>query len=109
MANFFLKLKLVVWKNLIVRKRHKFLTIFEILMSAILFMILAIVQSKLPDMQNNHVDHVEYPETELLDDSTTPYSLFYAPQNSKIDELMNEVQSNFNIQPNNFGKLDHIY
>lgn len=76
-------------------------------MSAILFMILAIVQSKLPEMQNNHIDYAEYPEKEILEADSSSYSLFYAPQNSKIDELMDKVQLNFRIQPNNFGKFGH--
>jgi hypothetical protein len=93
------KFGLVMWKNLLLRKRHWIVTSFEIVIPVVLFILAAVIQSQLgtPDVIN--VSAKYFPirnESEV-----TSYILYfckktvlYAPNNDFTSSIMDNVTSN---------------
>lgn len=99
MGSFLLKLRLIVWKNFIIRKRHKILTIFEIVMPILLFIILPIVQMSIDLNLSYNNETTYYSEREL--NTTDKIDLFYAPNTSDVNEIMMKAKSS--TRTNIFG------
>ena len=106
MTTFFRKLSLVLWKNLIIRKRHWLLTIFEIVIPTLLFIMLAAVRS---DMTASTDDfHPEsyspvWSESQLIESKHIP-TLLFAPAHNFTTRLVKEVAKELRLK----GKCNFI-
>ncbi|GLV40132.1 ATP binding cassette subfamily A member 3 [Carabus blaptoides fortunei] len=89
MANFLLKLKLVIWKNYIIRKRHWLLTIFEILMSVLIFLLLAYVKKEIPEFNKEYINTTTYHDVQLLKPPIV--DILYAPDRPEIHAFMERI------------------
>jgi len=93
------KFGLVVWKNLLLRKRHWIVTSFEIVIPVVLFILAAVIQSQLGSPDVIHVSANYFPiENEdevtcnILYNCNKP--LLYAPNISFTSSIMGNVTSN---------------
>jgi ATP-binding cassette subfamily A (ABC1) protein 3 len=94
------KLWLILWKNLIIRKRHWILTLIEMVIPVLLFIVVAVVRSEIGP-SNDELHPVEYydiwTEDRIIKQSTTSLSdsslLLYAPQNNFTTKMMTVVSS----------------
>jgi len=92
------KFGLVVWKNLLLRKRHWIVTSFEIVIPVALFILAAVIQSQL---QTSAVSHVSANYRPIQnEDKVTSYissvrnrTVLYAPNNAFTSSIM-DVTSN---------------
>jgi hypothetical protein len=94
------KFGLIVWKNLLLRKRHWIVTSFEIVIPVVLFILIAVIRSQLksPDVVVN-VSANYFPIQE--ENEVTSYisyfcknTVLYAPNNSFANCIMGNVTSN---------------
>lgn len=90
MSNFLLKFKLVLWKNYIIRKRHWLLTIFEILMSVLIFLLLAYVKTSVPDFNKEYINTTTYHDVRHLRPPIV--NILYAPDTPEIHDFMEKVR-----------------
>jgi len=87
---------LVVWKNLLLRKRHWIVTSFEIVIPVVLFILAAVTQSQL---QTSAVVHVSANYRPIQKESgVTSYissvcdnTVLYAPNNDFTRSIMNAM------------------
>lgn len=98
-----LKLKLILWKNFIIRKRHWFLTCCEVLFPVSLFLLVAYGRSQMSLIGKKTVESVSYGQ---LYYSTNIYSnymslenrrLLYVPDTDFVNDLMTSVRFKLNI------------
>lgn len=105
------KFGLVMWKNLLLRKRHWIITSCEIVIPVALFILAAVTQSQLKSSDDNpsDVNHVapEYFPIKKEDNVTSYINLMcnttvlYAPNNNFTSCIMGSVTSNGSVF---FGK-----
>lgn len=100
------KFGLVVWKNLLLRKRHWIVTSFEIVIPVALFILAAVIRSQLRSPDVTHVSANYFPiqnednvTSNILGHCNT--TVLYAPNNTCTSSIMNNVT--FNDRPS-FGK-----
>lgn len=100
-------LSVVIWKNLLIRKRHWFLTIIEVCLPIILFLVIAFIRSKVPDLSK-----VELPET-IYPSKTLQYKIdvgntvvYYAPNDSFHGNIMKRVQEKLQLPNHNIKGFD---
>jgi hypothetical protein len=92
------KFGLVMWKNLLLRKRHWIVTSFEIVIPVVLFILAAVIQSLLqtPDI------NVSAKYSPIRNESEMTYyiwryckeAVLYAPNNNFTSSIMDNVTSN---------------
>lgn len=89
------KLGLVIWKNLVLRKRHWIVTSFEIVIPVVLFILAAVIRSLIRSSDVNLTPaqyfHVEDEESLRLYLKFYDSSLLYAPNNSFTRYIMDDV------------------
>jgi len=100
------KFGLVVWKNLLLRKRHWIVTSFEIVIPVALFILAAVIQSQLRSPDVIHVSANYFPiqkEKEVTNNILyhCNETLLYAPNDTFTSLIMDTVTSNV---PASFGK-----
>jgi len=90
------KFSLVVWKNLLLRKRHWIVTSFEIVIPVVLFILAAVIQSQLGPLDAIGVSTEYFPITNectigqyILDYCDGP--VLYAPDNDFTTGIMGYV------------------
>jgi ATP-binding cassette subfamily A (ABC1) protein 3 len=89
------KLYLVVWKNLIIRRRHWILTLIEIVIPVLLFIVVAAVRSNTVS-SDDELHPKQYFEsltdTEIISETylslSNSYSLMYAPNSVPATVIM---------------------
>jgi len=86
------KFGLVMWKNLLLRKRHWIVTSFEIVIPVVLFILAAVIQSQLesesPDVSANYFPiRNEYAVTSYIWDSCDK-TVLYTPNNDFTSRIM---------------------
>lgn len=118
MSYFFRKWQVLMWKNLIVRTRHWFLTIFEIVIPILLFSALAWMrQNDIIGQKAHEVKEQIYPmyaEQEINDYSFIYHGmvkLAYAPDTPFTQDIIKELNKTFIaqlIKAKKFGKF-YIY
>jgi hypothetical protein len=92
------KFGLVMWKNVLLRKRHWVVTSFEIVIPVALFILAAVIQAQLRTSEVNQVSakYFEIDDEHLV----TRYIRFcdqpvlYAPNNSFTSRIMGNVTPN---------------
>lgn len=97
MANILRKFRLMLWKNILVRRRHWILTLFEFLLPVLLFVLLVFIRT-----QTGGTLGTEYiTDATIYDPDPERYivgqinfhKIAYTPNNSFTYELMEKVKS----------------
>ncbi|KAJ8925956.1 hypothetical protein NQ315_009809 [Exocentrus adspersus] len=100
----FTQLKVVVWKNFIIRKRHWLLTIIESILPILLFLLIAYGRSKISGLNKVEVTEVTYNEPHGIpyrDLDVDQTMLYYTPDTEFYEDLMKRVQVKFQMYNNN--------
>ncbi|PNF40610.1 ATP-binding cassette sub-family A member 3 [Cryptotermes secundus] len=99
------KLWLVLWKNLIIRRRHWILTSIEIVIPVLLFIVVAVVRSEIgpsDDVLHPMQYYDIWTEDTIIEQSMTSLSdtslLLYAPHNNFTKRMMTVVSSRLKKQ-----------
>ncbi|XP_066249197.1 phospholipid-transporting ATPase ABCA3-like [Euwallacea similis] len=114
------QLKVILWKNLIIRKRHWFLTICEALVPVLLFLLIAYGRSKITGLSKRHIVDVTYSERYPISYDYHNINLeeaqwYFTPLDEYFREIVRGVQEKFQIINNNIrgfptqGKLLEAY
>lgn len=94
-----LKLKVVIWKNLIIRRRHWLLTTFESLLPVVVFFLIAYVRSQIKGYNKTIVDHptynIEQPINYMYGEFST---LLYVPNTPYYEDLIHRTVVKFQLQ-----------
>ncbi|XP_044266047.1 phospholipid-transporting ATPase ABCA1-like [Tribolium madens] len=98
----FQHLKLILWKNLVIRKRHWLLTLTEILIPILLFTLVAYGRSKISGMNKQIITYPTYYRENTLDEiyshlDVGELQLWYAPYNNFTENIIKKVQETFQI------------
>lgn len=101
-ASLCLKLKVVLWKNLIIRKHHWFLTILEVAIPVVLFVLIAYSRAKIDSLGKEYVATPSYTTPLTTQDFyyqkfTHGTKIYYAPNTDFLSSLFRNVQLKFNI------------
>lgn len=84
-----LKLKVVVWKNLIIRRRHWLLTTFESLLPVAVFFLVAYARSQIKGLHKIEIKDPTYNDPEDINSVSLGYiNLFYVPESEFYDDLI---------------------
>lgn len=93
------QLKLILWKHLLIRKRHFILTTCEALLPLLLFALIAYMRSKVGNLQKvefpNATIHNPVEIDEYFDVGGTV--VYYTPQNTFNDDLISRIQEHSQI------------
>ncbi|XP_045460948.1 ATP-binding cassette sub-family A member 2-like isoform X2 [Harmonia axyridis] len=114
------QLRLVLWKNSLIRKRHWVLTLFEILLPVLLFILVSYSRSKISGIAKQEITEPTYSQPihlsergeiqyTVIDISSTLF--FYAPSNNFTDELIKRLQEKLQVHSNeifNFSSKEHL-
>lgn len=98
-----LKLKLVLWKNFIIRKRHWFLTCCEVVFPVSLFLLVAYARSQMNIIGKKTTESVSYGQLYHSTDIITSYVdlenrlLLYAPDTNFTNELIMNARVKLNV------------
>lgn len=105
MLNIIHKFQLIMWKNLLIRKRHWLLTAFEIAIPILLFLLVAYVRGQIPDLgrQEYNETTIYKPNTmkDILQDFPAKTVVLYSPNEPFHNKLMETVRLKLAI-PNGF-------
>ncbi|XP_060517032.1 ATP-binding cassette sub-family A member 2-like isoform X2 [Cylas formicarius] len=100
-----LQLKVVLWKNLIIRRRHYFLTLCEALVPILLFLLIAYGRSKISGLNKTEVSDVTYNEKIEINptfQSINAESLvLYTPNDFYFEDIMHRMQEKLELVNNN--------
>ncbi|XP_050295915.1 phospholipid-transporting ATPase ABCA3-like isoform X2 [Anthonomus grandis grandis] len=94
------QLKVVLWKNWIIRKRHWILTLFESFVPVLLFILVAYGRSNITSLSKKHVVNVTENEKIPILYEQNPFNLaetyfLYTPDNPYFNDIMHRVQEKF--------------
>ncbi|XP_066148940.1 phospholipid-transporting ATPase ABCA3-like isoform X2 [Euwallacea fornicatus] len=114
------QLKVILWKNLIIRKRHWFLTICEALIPVLLFLLIAYGRSKITGLNKRHIVNVTYNKKYPIDYDFHNINLgdtqwYFTPLDEYFWDIIRGVQEKLQIINNNIqgfptqGKLMEAY
>lgn len=103
------QLRLVLWKNSLIRKRHWVLTLFEILLPILLFILVSYSRSKISGIAKQEIVDPTYSEPihmsekgeiyyTVIDISSTLF--FYCPSNNFTDELIQRLKVKLQVHSN---------
>lgn len=104
-----LKLKVVLWKNLIIRKRHWLLTIFETLLPVTIFFLIAYARSQIKGLHKIKVEFPTYNELSSIEYNTINGHLLYVPQSEFYDNIIHKVVVKFQIQSDSKYIIIYIF
>lgn len=99
MSRVLLKLRLILWKNLIIRKRHWLLTIFEIVIPVLLCIVNLFLTSIIP---KPYIPETTYYNARDVKHFEGRIQLYYAPNYTEVDKFMSEVDAR--LTPHEFSK-----
>lgn len=88
MARLWLKLRLILWKNLIIRKRHWLLSILEIVIPVLLCLGSIFLTSLIP---KPYISETAYYTPKTIDFHDGNVRLYYAPNTPAIKKFMADV------------------
>jgi ATP-binding cassette subfamily A (ABC1) protein 3 len=96
------ELKLILWKNLLIRKRHWLLTLTEILIPILLFTLIAYGRSKISGLNKIEIRDPTYHEKSEIDEifahlGVGEISLWYSPYTDFTESIIQRVQDKFQI------------
>jgi ATP-binding cassette subfamily A (ABC1) protein 3 len=96
------ELKLILWKNLLIRKRHWVLTLTEILIPTLLFTLIVYGRSKVSGLNKIEIKDPTYHEKSEIDKiyarlGVGEMSLWYSPYTDFTEGIIKIVQEKFQI------------
>lgn len=97
------QLKVVIWKNSVIRKRHWFLTIVESVLPILLFLLIAYGRSKITGLNKIEITEVTYnsPQPILYSDlDVSETKLYFTPNTEFYQDVMKRVQVKFQMYSN---------
>lgn len=84
-----LRLKVVVWKNLIIRRRHWLLTTFESLLPVAVFFLVAYARSQIKGLHKIEIQNPTYNDPEEISyQRIADIDLLYVPENSFYNSII---------------------
>lgn len=84
-----LRLKVVVWKNLIIRRRHWLLTTFESLLPVVVFFLVAYARSQIKGLHKIEIQDPTYNDPEEISYDRIGYiNLLYVPENEFYSNII---------------------
>lgn len=94
--------KVILWKNFLIRRRHWFLTLCEALVPVLLFLLVAYGRSKISALSKHEVINVTYNDPFLLSYGNPGINLeetqlLFAPSTTYHDDIIHRVQEKFQI------------
>lgn len=99
-----LKLKVIIWKNWVIRRHHWFLTLCEILLPILQFALFAYTRSQVGGMGKQYVNTSSYAQLESTDLILAKFPhqaiFLYAPRTNFTAELIHGVQTKLEITNN---------
>lgn len=100
-----LKLKVVIWKNFLIRKRHWLLTTFESLLPVAVFFLIAYARSEIKGFHKIEVDVPTYSEPfPITYDTLSGYThLLFVPDNNFYSNIIYKTGVKFQLPSD--GKL----
>lgn len=114
-----LKIKVLLWKSLRLRKRHWLCTIIEIIVPCLLFLFMNYLKSKSGDhttpekkvidqvIPSPVSEHTLYDEFIRLYSSDENVYFIYSPKTPKTDAIMNYVANNLDISSSNIDTVNN--
>lgn len=99
MSRVFLKLRLILWKNLIIRKRHWLLTLFEFAIPVLLCVAILTLTSLIP---KPYIPETTVYPVKDVDHFDGMIQLYYAPNTTIVNKFMSDVDQR--LEPITFGK-----
>lgn len=95
-------LKVILWKNYIIRKRHWLLTLLTIIIPTILFAFFGYARSKTAGVSKNFVNTTSYNEPIDIHDlykkiNRHDTKLYYAPNTQFTEEIVNLARLKLHI------------
>ncbi|XP_048517910.1 ATP-binding cassette sub-family A member 2 isoform X1 [Dendroctonus ponderosae] len=108
--------KVILWKNCLIRRRHWFLTLCEALVPVLLFLLIAYGRSKITALSKHEVINMTYNDPFLLSYGNPGINLeetqvLYAPSSTYHGDIIHRVQEKFQIINNNihgFSNADQL-
>jgi ATP-binding cassette subfamily A (ABC1) protein 3 len=96
------ELKLILWKNLLIRKRHWLLTMTEILIPILLFALIAYGRSRTSGLNKIEMKDPTYHKKSEIDEiyahlGVREISLWYSPFTDFTEGIIKTVQEKFQI------------
>lgn len=96
------QLKVIVWKNLIIRKRHWFLSICEALVPVLLFLLIAYGRSRITGLSKQHIVDTTYNEPLLISFEDLGFNLqetnfYYAPNDPYFGDILQRAKEKCQI------------
>lgn len=105
----FQQIKVVVWKNLIIRKRHWILTFFEALLPIVLFLLIAYGRSKITGLSKLEITEPTINDPYFVDYSSLGIGdtrLLYMPQTEFYQDIIKRTQEKLQMYTNNIKGFD---
>ncbi|XP_066292809.1 phospholipid-transporting ATPase ABCA3-like isoform X1 [Branchiostoma lanceolatum] len=95
--------KLLLWKNYLLQKRKKIVTIFEIGLPALFALILVFVRRDVQSTtQTTPIYYPEFTIDKLPDDLFGPWEVAYSPNNTAVKTVMDIVAARLQVQVRGF-------
>lgn len=98
------QLKVILWKNFIIRKRHWFLFLCEASIPVLLFLLMAYLRSELKGLKKkmvpvtyNHKNPISY---EFSGFNWEKAKIYYSPSYKYYDDIIHRIQEKFQIDNN---------
>lgn len=96
------QLKVIVWKNFIIRKRHWFLSICEASIPVLLFLFIAYGRSKITGLSKQHIVDVTYNEAAPISFEDMGFNFqetyfYYAPTDPYFGDILQRVKEKCQI------------
>ncbi|XP_018325058.1 retinal-specific ATP-binding cassette transporter [Agrilus planipennis] len=104
MASFLHKMRLLLWKNWLLRKRHPFVSLCEFVIPVLTFVLIAYTRSKIQTFGKQYVNTSTYMEPISTSDfynskfKLTDGKLLFTPKTKFTSDLMEEVQLKLNVR-----------
>ncbi|XP_049818553.1 phospholipid-transporting ATPase ABCA3 isoform X2 [Aethina tumida] len=96
-----MRLTVVLWKHYLIRKRHYLLTLAEICIPFLLFLLLAFCRAKVEIISKINVPAEIYTNKDLQAIETSETKIYYAPVNNDTENIIEMVKETFEMPSSN--------
>ncbi|KAL1501621.1 hypothetical protein ABEB36_006918 [Hypothenemus hampei] len=101
-----LQLRAILWKNVIIRKKHWFLTICEIMIPVLLFIVVAYGRSNITGLSKQEIVNVTYNEKYPISYDYHQLNLeetqfYYSPNHEYFSDIVHRLQEKIQVVSNN--------
>ncbi|CAH0550158.1 unnamed protein product [Brassicogethes aeneus] len=92
---------IVLWKHYLIRKRHWFLTLIEVILPVLIFLIVAYCRAKLAVIKKIEVPAEVHLPSSLINLDTQLTKILYSPSNNVTDDIIHRVQEKLEFPTSN--------